>query len=138
MKKVIPLSILLFASLIGLSQNMKPKTLILVPIKGTDSTMLINVIDLTGIWRNVSATYPVDGTIEIVNGNTMIINDTWKEDYPNKLKNSTWGIVDEALEFRSPEFGKVIVDIKKLENSRVFELTINNFTYRKLVNLSRN
>ncbi len=138
MKIVIPLSILVLASLIGLSQRMKPKTLILVPIKGTDSTMLINVIDLVGIWRNVSAAYPVDGTIEIINGNTVIINDTWREEYPNRLKNSTWGIADEALEFRSPELGTVIVDIKKLENSRVFELTINNFTYRKLVNLSRN
>jgi hypothetical protein len=137
MKPLVLLSLLILASVSGISQKMKPKTLILIPIKGTDSTMLINVIDLIGIWRNVSAAYPADGTIEIANGNRVMINDAWKEDYPNKLKNSTWRIVDERLEFRSPELGSVIVDVEKLANSRVYELTIYNFTYRQLINPSK-
>lgn len=112
---------------------MKPKTLILVPIKGTDSTILVNVIHLTGIWSNVSTAYPARGTIEIVNGNTLIINDAWQEEYSNSLKNSTWRIVNEALEFRSAELGQMLVYLEKSKNSDVFELTFNNYTYRKLV-----
>ncbi len=125
--------LLFVVSLMGSSQNMKPKTLILVPIKGTDSTILVNVIHLTGIWSNVSTAYPARGTIEIVNGNTLIINDAWQEEYSNSLKNSTWRIVNEALEFRSAELGQMLVYLEKSKNSDVFELTFNNYTYRKLV-----
>ncbi len=99
--------------------------------------MLVNVIHLIGIWSNVSTAYPARGTIEIINGNTLIINDAWQEEYPNSLKNSTWRIVNEALEFRSAELGQMVVDLEKLENSDFFELTFNNYTYRKLVILPR-
>jgi hypothetical protein len=105
--------------------------------------MLVNAIDLIGPWKNISSTSPIVGSnvpkalVEISNGNIVIVNDAWKEDYPNKLRNCTWKIVDHELQFNSPDLGFVTIDIEKLKGSNYFEFTFNSFTYRKLVNLSQ-
>jgi len=145
MKKAILFSTLLFAFVSCLSQDINPnQAQVLVTIKGSDSSVLVNAIDLIGTWRNISSTLPIVGSnvpkavIDISNGNIVTINDAWREDYPNKLKNCTWKIVDQHLEFRSPDLGRTTIEIEKLVNSNFFELTINTFTYRKLVNLSTN
>src|SRR6187399_2364126 len=94
MKKTILFSTLLLAFVSGLSQDINPnQAQVLVTIKGSDSSILVNAIDLIGTWRNISSTLPIVGSnvskaiIDISNGNTVTINDAWREDYPNKLKN---------------------------------------------------
>jgi hypothetical protein len=145
MKKPFLFSILSLWSVFGLSQELSVnENQILVSIKGTEESMLVNTIDLIGVWRNISSTLPIVGSnvpkanVEISNGNMVAINDAWKEDYPNKLRNCTWRVVDKELQFQSPDLGEVSVEIEKLKDSNFFELTINTFTYRKLVNLSSN
>ncbi len=145
MKKATLFSTLILVSVIGFTQSIEPnQTQVRVSIEDRDSTILINVIDLIGEWKNVSSTLPIVGSnvpkavIEIRNGNQVIINDAWREDYPNKLKNTTWIIVDDNLQFNSPELGKIEVDISKLKKSNTFEMIINTFTYRRLINLSSN
>lgn len=145
MKKSFLFSIVLLCSVVGRSQEQRPnESIVLVSLRGTDESMEVNTIDLIGVWRNISSTLPIVGsnvpkaTIEISNGNIVAINDAWKDDYPNKLRNCTWRVVDKELQFRSPDLGEVSVEIEKLKDSNFFELTINTFTYRKLVNLSSN
>ena len=145
MKKTILFSALILVFVSGTSQTIKQnQDQVLVTIKGSDSTILVSAIDIIGTWRNIASTLPIVGSnvskavIEISNEHFVTINDAWREDYENKLRNCTWRIVGQSLEFRSPELGNVIIDIEKLENSNFFELTINRFTYRKLVNLSNN
>lgn len=129
----------------GISQeSISNENLVQVYTRGTDSFILVNTIDLIGTWRNISSTLPIVGsnvpqaTIEISNGNIVTIKDAWKDDYPNKMKNCTWKVVDKELQFHSPDLGGVSVEIEKLKDSSFFELTINSFRYRKLVNLSSN
>ncbi len=143
MKKSTLFLVLILISVIGFTQSTHPnQAQVRVSIKDTDSTMLINAIDLIGEWRNISSTLRIfnsnvsNAVIEIRNGNQVIINDAWSEDYPNKLRNTTWTIVDDQLQIRSPELGKMTIDVEKLKGSNFFELTINNYTYRKVVNLS--
>ena len=143
MKKLILFSLLFSVSVIGLSQSNKSDQ-VRVSIKGADSTFLVNTIDLIGSWKNIASAYPIPGitrisqVVEITNGNLVTINDAWTEDYPNKLKNCTWKIVDNELQFHSPDLGNLTIDVEKLKGSSFFELTVNNFTYRKLINLSDN
>ena len=143
MKKTMLFLVLILVFVSGSSQTTKQEQ-VLVTIKGSDSTVLVNAIDIIGTWRNVASTLPIVGSnvskavIEISNGHFVTINDAWRDDYANKLRNCTWRIVDQSLEFRSPDLGRVIIDIEKLENSNFFELTINSFIYRRLVKLSTN
>lgn len=127
----------------GFSQVENENNLVRVEIQGTDETVLINAIDLVGIWTNIASTPPIlNGfsysvpTIEIQNGFLVTIEDGWQADYPNKLKNSTWKIIDNELEFYAPEVGAIPVSLSKLKGSNRFDLTVNNFTYRKTVILS--
>ncbi len=130
-------------STIGLGQ-IKPLTAeqVRVSIKDTDSTLLVNTIDLVGIWKNTSSVQPILGSnvpqsvVEITNGHLVYINDAWIDDYPNKLKNCSWAIVDQNMLFRSPDLGQLTIDVEKMKNDNFFEITINTFTYRKLINLS--
>lgn len=144
MKKLIAI-ILTISCLNGFSQVENENNLVRVEIQGTDETVLINAIDLVGIWTNIASTPPILNsfpitssypTIEIQNGFIVTINDVWREDYPNKLKNSTWKIIDNELEFYTPEAGTLPVLLSKLKGSNRFDLTVNNFTYRKTVILS--
>ena len=111
-------------------------------IQGSEATMLINVIDLVGVWNSISSTPAIlnaptkPATVEILNGNLIFIKDGWQEDYPNKLRNSTWKIVDKELEIYAPETGSIPVKLEVLKGSNRFDLTINNFTYRKTLVLS--
>ena len=129
----------------GFSQVPNENNLVRVEVQGTDETVLINAIDLVGTWTNVASTpsilnsFPIVNpfpTIEIQNGFILTINDSWREDYPNKLKNSSWKTTDNELVFYAPEIGVIPVSLSKLKGSNRFELTVNNFTYRKTVILS--
>lgn len=122
----------------------KSNNAVKVNLQGTDASILINTIDLIGTWKNTASAAQIlnnsftISSIEITNGRTLIVNDAWREDYPNKMKNCTWAIIDDELQLRSPDLGRVKIEIEKLENSNFYEFTLNNVTYRKLVNVSNN
>jgi hypothetical protein len=113
-----------------------------VTLQGTDSSVMINTIDLIGVWKNVSSTSqilskPIPGsTIEITNGHRFEVRDAWMEDYPNKMTNCTWVIFDHKLQVHSPDLGRLNIEIEKLPNSNWYELVLNSVTYRKLINVS--
>lgn len=117
---------------------------ILVSVKNSDKQIKLNVVDLNGTWMNVASTRPIVGSnvsqsyVELTMGHRVNIRDAWTEDYAGRVKNCTWTVVDQSLQFYSPDLGKVEINIEKLEYGNYYEFTLNNVTYRKLVNTSRN
>jgi hypothetical protein len=145
MKRAILLSTFLFATICSFSQETTPtRDQVRIYLKGTDSSILINSIDLIGTWKSIASTDPIVGSkvpqssIELTSGHIAVINDAWREDYPNNLRNCTWAVLNNDVQFRSPDLGSVKVELEKLHESNFFELTINNVTYRKFVNISSN
>jgi hypothetical protein len=114
-----------------------------VDILGGDSYEMINMIDLLGEWRNTSSIIPTsirsntpESFVSINNGRKVIINDSWKEDYANKMRNCTWAVVDSRLILMSTDLGKTEIEIVKAGKSGYYEFMLNQVTYRKLVNRS--
>jgi len=104
---------------------------------------MIAMNDLLGEWRNTSSIIPTsirsnapESFISINNGRRVIINDSWKEDYANKMRNCTWDVVDSHLILMSTDLGKTQIEIVKVGKSEYYEFMLNQITYRKLVNRS--
>lgn len=145
MKTTILLSTFVFATICSFSQETTPtREQVRVYLKGTDSSILINSIDLIGTWKGIASMDPIvnskvpQSSIELTSGHIAVVNDAWREDYPNKLRNCTWAVLNNDIQFRSPDLGTIKVELEKLHDSNFFELTINNVTYRKYVNISSN
>lgn len=114
-----------------------------VDIPGGDSYEMINMNDFLGTWRNTSSITPTaifsgapKSFVTIANGGRFIINDEWKEDYPNKMNNCTWYIVDSSLIVMSTDLGKTKLEFVKVADSEYYELMFNQVTYQKLINRS--
>jgi len=143
MKKSILLSSAILVHFVVLSQDLRlEENQVRVYLPGSDSSFLMNSIDLIGTWRNICSTSPIfdsnvpQATLEINIGHLVRVSDAWKEDYPNKLRNCTWKLVGNEMQFSSPDLGTIKVGFEKVNNkSRHFELTFNGYTYRKLVNI---
>lgn len=129
---------------ISAQKTKKPNDVVRVTLQGTDASIMINTIDLIGFWKNTASTSPIlnsavpASSIEITNGHILNVRDAWREDYPNKMNNCTWAIVDHKFQLRSPDLGRVNIEIEKLQDSNLYEFTLNNVTYRRLVNVSSN
>ena len=114
-----------------------------VDILGGDSHEMINMNDLMGEWRNTSSIIPTsirsnapESFVSINNARRVIINDSWKEDYANKMRNCTWNVVSSRLVLMSTDLGKTEIEIVKVGKSGYYEFMLNQVTYRKLVNRS--
>jgi hypothetical protein len=118
------------------------ETKVRVQIKGEETTDFININDLLGAWKNISTTTPIfnsnvpKGWLELLNGNMVSVKDAWVEDYPSKLTNSRWKVVDNELVIYSPELGEVLVSIEKFKDSSTYEITILSYSYRRIINKS--
>ena len=127
-------------SLVARSED--PENQVRVVISGGDAYEIINMNDLLGKWRSTSSIIPTSifsGAAESfvsINGRGVIINDSWKEDYTNKMRNSTWAVVDSRLFLLSTDLGKTEIVIVKVGKSEQYEFMLNQVTYRKLVNRS--
>jgi hypothetical protein len=137
------LIVFLFAQNYLLAQSNQQQEKVRVIMEGTDSTFLINTIDLIGIWTGLSSHQPIlnnqvinNPSIEIQFDALVKIKDGWQEDYPNKLRNTTWKIIDHELWFLAPDLGKIPVTLVALRGGSRFELIVNSSTYRRLISLS--
>jgi hypothetical protein len=125
------------------SPGQDTKSHVRVDILGGDSHEMINMNDLLGEWRNTSSIIPTsirsnapESFVSINNGRRVIINDSWKEDYANKMRNCTWDVVGSRLVLLSTDLGKTEIEIVKVGKSGYYEFMLNQVTYRKLVNRS--
>ena len=128
-------------SLVARSED--PENQVRVVISGGDAYEITNMNDLLGKWRSTSSIIPTsiystapESFVSINNGRGVIINDSWKEDYANKMRNCTWAVVDSRLFLLSTDLGKTEIVIVKVGNSEQYEFMLNQVTYRKLVNRS--
>ncbi len=120
-----------------------PENQVRVDIAGGDSYEMININDLLGVWRSTTSINPTsirstapESFVSINNGRGVIINDSWKEDYTNKMRNCTWAVVDSNLFLLSTDLGKTEIEIVKVGKGEFYEFMLNQVTYRKLVNRS--
>ena len=124
------------------ARSQDPENLVRVYISGGDSYEIINMIDLMGEWRSILSIIPTSiysnapRSFVSINGRGVIINDYWKEDYPNKMRNCTWAVVDSRLILLSTDLGKTEIVIVKVGKGEDYEFMLNQVTYRKLVNRS--
>jgi hypothetical protein len=113
-----------------------------VQIKGEETKEFIHINDLLGTWKNISTMTPIlnskvpTGWLELLNGNMVSIKDAWAEEYPNKLRNSRWKIVDKKLVISCAELGEVLVSVEKFKHSSTYDITISSYTYRRIINKS--
>jgi hypothetical protein len=140
MRKFNLILLLLCAVLVAAAQEDPEQVRIYQP--KTDSYTMINVIDLLGEWSNISSVTPTairstpESFVSLVNGYRVRVNDIWVEDYPTKMRNCTWSIVDSSLILSSPDLGKVELEITRVGEGAYYEFVLNQVTYRKLVNRS--
>ena len=125
------------------ARSQDPENQVRVYISGGDSYEIINMNDLLGKWRSTSSIIPTsiystapESFVSINNGRGVIINDSWKEDYANKMRNCTWAVVDSRLILLSTDLGKTEIVIVKVGKGEDYEFMLNQVTYRKLVNRS--
>ena len=111
-----------------------------VNLLGGESYEMINMIDLQGEWKSTSSiiptsirSAPAERSVSISNGRRVIINDTWKEDYANKMRGCTWAVVDSRLFLMSTDLGKTEIEIVKVGKTGYYEFMLNQIIYRKLV-----
>ena len=128
-------------SLVARSED--PENQVRVVISGGDAYEITNMNDLLGKWRSTSSIIPTsiystapESFVSINNGRGVIINDSWKEDYANKMRNCTWAVVDSRLILLSTDLGKTEIVIVKVGKGEDYEFMLNQVTYRKLVNRS--
>ncbi|HEX6891549.1 MAG TPA: hypothetical protein VF141_12655, partial [Chryseolinea sp.] len=135
------ISLFLLVSCFSLSaQGQENEGRVRVALSGGDSYEMINVIDLLGEWKSTSSIIPTsirstaaERSVSINNGSRVIINDSWKEDYANKMRGCTWAVVDSRLVLMSTDLGKTEIDIVKVGKTGYYEFRLNQITYRKLV-----
>ena len=141
MKRIVSLLLLSCTLLTVMAQNEAKQVQVYQP--KTDSYDMVNVIDLLGDWQNTSSVSPTaihsttpKSYVMLGSGNQVRVNDIWVQDYPTKLRNCTWHIVDANLILYSPDLGKVELEIVRVGKSSYYEFVLNQVTYRKLVNRS--
>jgi hypothetical protein len=111
-----------------------------VDLSGGDSYEMINMIDLLGEWKSTSSIIPTsirstvaERSVSFNSGRRVFINDSWKEDYANKMRGCTWALVDSRVVLMSTDLGKTEIEIVKVGNTGYYEFMLNQITYRKLV-----